>query len=85
MSKGLEALKENRKLVLFESVEKRAKYSDNSVIIEKELKALEIIKALGCVYLSENIAGDHSLFLMGDTYALTKDNYEILKGVFDET
>lgn len=41
MSKGLEALKENRELVLFESVEKRAKYSDNSVIIEQELKDKE--------------------------------------------
>ena len=81
MSKGLEALKKIKNWLYTHDLQELCDID----IIEKELKALEIIKALGCVYLSENIAGDHSLFLMGDTYALTKDNYELLKGVFDET
>ena len=44
MNKELEALKENRKLVLFNSVSDRAKYSDNANTIENALKTLELIQ-----------------------------------------
>ena len=67
MNKGLEALKENRKLVLFNSVSDRAKYSDNADIVEKELKAIEIIKNKDCLFKG--------------LQDLTQEEYDLLKEV----
>lgn len=53
----------------------------NYYVIKKELKALEIIKAIKPFIVFEDFAGKYHLeTIMNDT-GLTKENYEILKEV----
>ena len=83
MSKALEALKENRNLVLFNNVSDRAKYSDNSDIIEKELDALEIIRRTLFVEPREYHLSDGTTeyVLKYDVYSrsIAKEEFDLLK------
>lgn len=68
MSKGLEALRENRTLInTFTSGNALIKYGNNEEIIEKELKALEIIRKKDCLF-------------SGLKYT-TQEEYDLLKEV----
>ena len=49
--------------------------------IEKSLKALEIIKAIGVFGVYEDIGGRYYLETRVDEVGLTKDNYDLLKEV----
>ena len=63
--------------------DKRAKYSDNANIIEKELKALEIIKdkKVDIQMLRDCILFDYNRFICLERKPLTQEEYDLLKEV----
>lgn len=82
MSKGLEALREIDKDTPF-SQAFNPKFKERIAIIEKELKALEIIKEkrvdIGWLIRSENCS-KYNLGV-GSSQALKKEKYDLLKEV----
>lgn len=73
--KGLEALDKVIKTYFIHNL------NEELDIIEKELKALEIIKAIKPFFFVKTISGRYCLETIVDEIGLTKDNYEILKEV----
>ena len=97
MSKGLEALKEICAMCYMRSKEEKIcqlfVQCEKYKAIEKELKALEIIKNkkvdIHTLYRDSNIIGDTfdyynntMLFSRGVQYQLTQEEYDLLKEVF---
>ena len=92
MSKGLEAYKELKNVMLssatkftFQSLincNDKNKELDNT--IEKELKALEIIRNIGILRPYETISGKCWLETMCDAIKLTKENYDLLKEILND-
>ena len=82
MSKGLETLKHIRRS--FKNLGIKGiptKYQKECLdTIEKELKALEIIKAIGIIKVYETV-NKYKLETLVDEINLTKENYELLKEV----
>ena len=72
--KGLEALQRIKNRLYPLEIEE-------TNIIEKELKALEIIKAIKPFIVYENIGGKYYLETIVDEIGLTKDDYDLLKEV----
>ena len=89
MSKGLEELKE-LSLKLCENCPYNQPNMDGDIcskceeklnVIEKELKALEIIKTLAIFVIFQNIDGLCNLETILDSVSLTKEEYVLLKEV----
>ena len=84
MSKGLEALREIDKDTPF-SLAFTQKFKERMAIIEKELKALEIIRKR--LFDNENfdyLAWNNTYICIDGNVDLTKDEYDLLKEVLCE-
>ena len=84
MSKGLELIKEYKKLICRNCQYKGKENCDVecfSNIIEKELIALEIIKSIRPFIFVKTISGKYCLETIVDEIGLTKYNYELLKEI----
>ena len=79
MSKGLEALENITGCSTIES--HTQKWQEDYHIVEKSLKALEIIKAIGVFDVYNDIGGIYYLETRVNEVGLTKDNYDLLKEV----
>ena len=86
MSKGLEALERIKNaptIYVGCGSDIYTRYSFECNEIEKELKALEIIKGINFIRVYETIGGKYILEVVNDGIELTKDNYETLKEILE--
>ena len=82
--KGLKALEENLEMVTFHNNEDLATYLSNYYIIEKELKALEIIKEKEVDIKAFNDLQDLQDYNYYCSPELTQEEYNLLKEVLHE-
>lgn len=81
MSKGLKALEEIVNYAIGNFTDNESKYQKDLEIIKKELKALEIIKAIGVFIVFQDFDGKYHLETIVDNVGLMKKEYELLKEV----
>ena len=82
MSKGLEALKElSDELYYCNDKEMSKTHIESRLIVEKELKALEIIKKKANIVLLDELNDEHYWLDIACNTKLTQEEYDLLEEV----